>query len=411
MPSPAPFICQPKRMTLTVLFDLDDTLLENDIERFVPEYLKALGKRLDMVPFEKMAQELMAGTAKMAVKSCPRDTLEEVFTAHFYPAIGVAQADVKDIVTDFYINDFPALQYLTQPRPEAMRLVEYCFQQGFEVVIATNPLFPRQATLHRLAWAGLPVERYPFALVSTYEDFHFAKPNLAYFTEVLAQTGWNSRRAVMVGNDLEMDLKAAAALGMPTYLVTPRLQKMPAEMHPLSSQGALEGVREWLETMEAADFELELKTPAALMAILASTPAALDSLARHLPAPAWVRQPQPGEWCFTEILCHLRDVDAGVQFPRLEQVLKEENPFVPGVDSDAWANERVYIRQDGKASLQDFMTIRMRTLDLLKTLKPEDWQRPARHAIFGPTTLQELVSFTAIHDQNHIRQARKAVAE
>jgi len=43
-------------------------------------------------------------------------------------------------------------------------------------------------------------------------------------------------------------------------------------------------------------------------------------------------------------------------------------------------------------------------VSLLQTLAAEDWQRPARHAIFGPTRLQELVSITAAHDRVHMGQ-------
>ena len=33
-------------MTITLLLDLDDTLLKNDIQRFMPAYLKALSKKM-----------------------------------------------------------------------------------------------------------------------------------------------------------------------------------------------------------------------------------------------------------------------------------------------------------------------------------------------------------------------------
>ena len=56
-------------------------------------------------------------------------------------------------------------------------------------MVATNPIFPRKAILHRLSWAGLAPEQVPFALITDYERFHFAKPNPAFFAEILAQLG------------------------------------------------------------------------------------------------------------------------------------------------------------------------------------------------------------------------------
>ena len=35
--------------------------------------------------------------------------------------------------------------------------------------MATNPIFPRRAILHRLSWAGLDPQQVPFALVTDYE--------------------------------------------------------------------------------------------------------------------------------------------------------------------------------------------------------------------------------------------------
>jgi hypothetical protein len=38
-----------------------------------------------------------------------------------------------------------------------------------------------------------------------------------------------------------------------------------------------------------------------------------------------------------------------------------------------------------------------------------EWSRPARHAIFGPTTLQELAGFMAGHDRAHVQQVWKTI--
>jgi hypothetical protein len=117
----------------------------------------------------------------------------------------------------------------------------------------------------------------------------------------------------------------------------------------------------------------------------------------------------PEEWCQTEVLCHLRDVEVEVNLPRLTELIQNTDPFLPGIDSDSWAEERGYVNQDGPLALQGFITSRIQTLQLLDGLSPEDWERPARHAIFGPTSLSELVSIMAGHDQLHIRQLYQLV--
>ncbi len=97
-----------------------------------------------------------------------------------------------------------------------------------------------------------------------------------------------------------------------------------------------------------------------------------------------------------------------VNLPRLRKVLDEENPFLPGQDTDRWVEERHCADQDGLQILVDFMNARKETLSLLDDLQA-DWTRTARHAIFGPTTLLELVGIIAGHDRVHIQQIWKTI--
>jgi FMN phosphatase YigB (HAD superfamily) len=110
-------------------------------------------------------------------------------------------------------------------------MVDTAFEQGWQVVIATNPLFPRRAIEQRLSWAGLPLDRYPFQLIASYESFHFTKPHPAYFAEVLANLGWPTHTVAMVGNSLADDLIPAAELGiqfcLPIHRPTPRYAAVP----------------------------------------------------------------------------------------------------------------------------------------------------------------------------------------
>ncbi len=79
-------------MTLTLLFDLDDTLLINDFDRFLPVYLKALGEHLNhSVAPEIMIPSLLSATQVMQKNTNPTLTLEEAFDQAFYPAIGTTQ--------------------------------------------------------------------------------------------------------------------------------------------------------------------------------------------------------------------------------------------------------------------------------------------------------------------------------
>ena len=89
-------------------------------------------------------------------------------------------------------------------------------------------------------------------------------------------------------------------------------------------------------------------------------------------------------------------------------MLSEENPFLVGEVTDVWVKERKCAQQDGRQALVDFTSARKEVLGLLDALAAE-WSRPARHAIFGPTTLQELVGFVAAHDRAHVQQVWKTL--
>jgi hypothetical protein len=124
---------------------------------------------------------------------------------------------------------------------------------------------------------------------------------------------------------------------------------------------------------------------------------------------SWLENPEPGEWSITEIMCHLRDVDGEVNLPRIKKVLQEQNPFLQGIDTDQWAHERLYYCQNGQEALSDFTAWRIQLLEVMNKLEPEEWMRPARHAIFGPTNLNELASILVRHDRLHVKQAYESL--
>jgi hypothetical protein len=291
--------------------------------------------------------------------------------------------------------------------------VQAALADGYRLVIATNPLFPETANLQRLAWAGVPAEEYNFVLVTSIETFHFAKPDPAYYAEILARLGWPSETVVMIGNDIQRDIQAARRLGLPAFWITRQIDP-PASVEmseaPTGS-GWLEDVLPWLKSTPAEALQADHTSTPAMLAILRSTPAALDSIARALPHELWSVRPRPGEWCFTEILCHLRDVDLEVNLPRVQAVIDETNPFLSGKDTDPWAEERKYITQNGRQALGQFFIGRKKLLESLERLEPSGWDRYARHAIFGPTSLAELVNIIAGHDRVHLQQVRQVLAE
>jgi HAD superfamily hydrolase (TIGR01549 family) len=388
-----------------LLLDLDDTLLQNNVDDFLPQYLGAFSKKAaTYLDPNRFIKSLLAGTQAMVDNRQPDCTLKESFEATFYPLTGVEVNSFEKLADQFYAEVFPTLRGLTRPIPKAIRLVNDALERGYRLVVATNPLFPRTAILQRLAWANLPADQYPYEIITSYETFHFTKPNPDYYAEILARLGWPAEPVVVVGDDLERDIYAGRRLGLPAYWIGQPGKTSANGGDAPSKVGKIEELIPWLVQASPQALQAEYSSPTAWLAILRSTPAGLDGFCRSLEGFDWATRPHADEWSLTEVLCHLRDVDQEVNLPRLRKVLAETNPFLPGEDTDRWAEVRQYCFQDGPRALHQFIATRGELVSLLESLAADDWQRPARHAIFGPTRLQELVSIIAAHDRVHMGQ-------
>ena len=396
-------------MSLTLLVDMDDTLLSNPLKSFMPAYLQSLGDALSFkVDPARMIPQLLKATDKMIAKDDFMRTLEAEFDDSFYPVLAIEKKELIDKIIDFYAGEYLNLRRFTRTQPDAIDLINFAFANSYTVAIATNPLFPLMAMQSRLEWADLPLEKYPFSLVTSFETFHFAKPNPAYYAEILAQLGWPEQPVCMIGNSLSDDILPAAKLGMPTYWITDK-QINTDELPANGSGGPLALARRWVEKIANRTQPSEAPSFEGLLAILKSTPAALDTLLKQIDETKFSQRPAEDEWSILEIICHLRDVEREINLPRFQQILVEENPFIPGIDSDRWASEREYHKDNLIRSLQIFTETRLRVIDLIKSLSPDSLNNSVNHSIFGPTTILELIRFITQHDQNHLRQIQKTI--
>jgi FMN phosphatase YigB (HAD superfamily) len=396
-------------MVKTLLFDLDDTLLDNEMGTFLPAYFQALVQHLELGPdAQPFLTELINGTRAMRANTDPTRTLQTVFSDHFFPALGWDPAAWHPRFDSFYRLRFPELRALTSPRPAARAVMEWAFASRYEVVIATSPLFPMAAIQERLRWAD--VDDFPYALITSYETSHYAKPNPEYYAEILARLGRRPEEALLVGNDWADDIEPAAALGLPPFFVTRAGSASPHASrngaHPIGL-GTLETFLGWAQA-SLASLEVPPPPPRALPYLLAGNLAAAVGLVAEATGDVWARRPAEGEWSSTEIVCHLRDVDREVHHARIRTVLELDDPFIAAADTDPWAEARLYRAQSGPQALQEFVATRKELYTFLAALPPPAWMRPARHAIFGPTHLAEIVGWIVDHDRIHLEQLRRA---
>ncbi|CAM3725949.1 HAD family hydrolase [Alkalicoccus chagannorensis] len=200
-----------------LFFDLDGTLLPMDTDKFVKQYVQELApKTASLVDPQTFTKALWKGTEAMMKSTDPSTTNETVFMETFLPEAGVKREEIEPALAHFYEHDFGQFHVWTEKDEEAGRLVDTAYQMGYEIVIATNPLFPERAVQHRIEWAGINPEQ--LTLVSSYENSTFTKPHRQYYEELAAKGGWDPSDCIMCGNDTVEDLAAARA-GMKTFLV------------------------------------------------------------------------------------------------------------------------------------------------------------------------------------------------
>ncbi len=117
--------------------------------------------------------------------------------------------------------------------------------------------------------------------------------------------------------------------------------------------------------------------------------------------PSWATCPSE-HFSALEQLCHIRDIEIEGYHVRLVRTLKEDNPFLPGVDSERLRIERAYAEAHAPDVLRAIRTAREETLEVLGTISLSQWSRPAEFEDYGHTTLRGLVHYLCSHDQQHL---------
>lgn len=224
-------------MLKAILFDLDNTLLENDMGVHIPSFLELLAPRFaQIIPPETLKRWILRAVHQMVVDIDARSTNGEVFRRDLVMRSGYSWRVLGPLFERFYAEDYPSLAPLTRPIELAPHLVEEALGRGLSVAVATNPIFPAEAMAERLRWARL--DALPFALVTSYDEAHFTKPHPEYFAEVAARLGVEPAECLMAGDDAANDLPAAAA-GMATYLVTDHSDRRKKALFEPTQAGSL----------------------------------------------------------------------------------------------------------------------------------------------------------------------------
>ncbi len=201
-----------------VLFDLDGTLLPMNQVAFEKVYFEKLTEKLLFLKHNPIAtkKSIYKCVDKM-ISNDGEQTNEEVFWKSFEEEFNVSKKNIINVVEEFYKNEFQELQIFCNKDSEAIECIDLLQKNEYKVIIATNPVFPAIATESRIRWAGFSPQQ--LVLYTTYENFHYCKPNLSYYLEITEKLNCSPKECLMVGNNTYEDM-IAEKLGMKTFLVT-----------------------------------------------------------------------------------------------------------------------------------------------------------------------------------------------
>jgi len=202
-----------------VMFDLDGTLLPMDYDVFAKGYFKALASKLSPLGIE--AEALIAavwtGTKAMMKNDGTKPNID-AFWDTFSAITGKERSVFEPVSDEFYVNEFHDVKKLTSENISARTAVEQAHRIAKKVVLASNPLFPRNGQLTRMSWVGLGAD--DFDHITSYETESFCKPDPRYYLEICKKLEISPEKCLMVGNDVREDMKAATEAGFSGYLVT-----------------------------------------------------------------------------------------------------------------------------------------------------------------------------------------------
>lgn len=230
-------------MIQAVLFDLDGTLLGNDMDRFMPAYFERLQAFITPYhPPERFLPALLTAVREATRRPDPQRTVWERFVEAFEREMKQPMDSWMPLFERFYEEVFPSLRALTERRAEARLLVERARARGLRIAVATNPVFPEVAIRQRIEWAGLG--DVPFDWITTMENMHFTKPWREYYLEVAERLQVPPEACGMIGNDWKQDIEPAQQVGMRTFCVCEGIGGWLRK-----DQGDLRKALQWLENL------------------------------------------------------------------------------------------------------------------------------------------------------------------
>jgi hypothetical protein len=116
--------------------------------------------------------------------------------------------------------------------------------------------------------------------------------------------------------------------------------------------------------------------------------------------------PLEGKWSAAEIVHHLADSEMTSAI-RLRLLLSQDNAVIYGYDQDVYAERLHYNGRDIGPSLDAFKGARASTVQILRGMSDEEWNREGWHTESGRYSVERWLQIYSEHAHNHAAQIRR----
>lgn len=201
----------------TIMFDLDGTILPIDTDKMIMDYFMGLTRKLKDIFQPAFFQKVLFDSSMDMINNLtPEITNEEAFFNSFLKKINYPKEKLMPIFDDFYQNDYKELGKYVKGNKYVKLTLDLLKDEGYDIILATNPVFPKEAINERLKWAGVSYNYFSF--ITSYEVMHFCKPYIQYYEEIVKKLDKDPKSCLMVGNDVDEDI-IASKIGFRTFLI------------------------------------------------------------------------------------------------------------------------------------------------------------------------------------------------
>jgi len=191
----------------TFLFDLDDTIINLNWQVFEKEYYGGLAEAFSHLMSKEQVIRCVYLSYKYMIEVVDERTNKEKFYDKMAELSGIDKNILMKEEPNYYINHYDDLKGITKPIDDMVKSVRLLLDKGYNLVIASNPVFPAIATLKRLSWIGF--KENDFLKITSFDTEYACKPRIEYYEYLLDELNLKAEDCIMVGNDRKEDMMVA----------------------------------------------------------------------------------------------------------------------------------------------------------------------------------------------------------